>query len=152
MKDVETEQNRIKCPFCAEMILPEAKICRFCKSNLVIPEQSNPGLMKVMVWNVICPGLGAWKLGHRIRGTIIFALVIGFLLLYANAIVPVINKAVNTAIRTGNTRKLSNITREIEHNPWAEFSLYVYAYSFFELYFLFKRKNPENESLNEKKD
>ena len=27
-------ENRIPCPMCAEKILPEAKICPFCKSEL----------------------------------------------------------------------------------------------------------------------
>lgn len=26
--------DRIPCPMCAELILPQAKICRFCKSKL----------------------------------------------------------------------------------------------------------------------
>lgn len=30
----ELEENRIPCPFCAEKILPEAKKCRFCGSEL----------------------------------------------------------------------------------------------------------------------
>lgn len=28
-------RQRIPCPNCAEMILPEAKICPFCKSSLI---------------------------------------------------------------------------------------------------------------------
>lgn len=30
----DTEIGRVPCPMCAELIMPEAKICRFCKSNL----------------------------------------------------------------------------------------------------------------------
>jgi len=29
-----TKKGRISCPFCAEAILPEAKKCPFCKSEL----------------------------------------------------------------------------------------------------------------------
>jgi hypothetical protein len=32
-QDRDTEE-RIPCPMCAEMILPHAKICRFCKTEL----------------------------------------------------------------------------------------------------------------------
>ena len=31
---VKTSQDRISCPHCAEMIMPAAKICPFCKSDL----------------------------------------------------------------------------------------------------------------------
>lgn len=35
MVDAQPSQsNRIPCPMCAELILPEAKICRFCKSEI----------------------------------------------------------------------------------------------------------------------
>ncbi len=31
-------ENRIPCPMCAERILPEAKICPFCKSEVILPK------------------------------------------------------------------------------------------------------------------
>lgn len=33
-KSIEDYRPRIECPFCAEKILPAAKICRYCKKEL----------------------------------------------------------------------------------------------------------------------
>jgi hypothetical protein len=30
----DDNEERVPCPMCAEMILPQAKICRFCKSSV----------------------------------------------------------------------------------------------------------------------
>lgn len=152
MNDVNSAQNRVKCPFCAEEILPDARICRFCRSDLTAQPAKKPvddkmSLGRALILNVVCPGLAAWRLGHRVRGAIIFTLVIGCLGLYAQEIVPVINKAVNVAIRTGNTRKLNGLTKELEHNRWLDLSFYVYAYSFVELVYLIK--NPAGKKKDE---
>jgi hypothetical protein len=34
IRQSDTDQGRIPCPLCAEKILPQAKICPFCKSTL----------------------------------------------------------------------------------------------------------------------
>ena len=34
IKQERKSDDRIPCPMCAEMILPQAKICPFCKSQL----------------------------------------------------------------------------------------------------------------------
>jgi|AntRauTorckE5430_2_1112549.scaffolds.fasta_scaffold00394_10 hypothetical protein len=32
--ELNGQDNRVPCPQCAELIMPNAKICRFCKYNL----------------------------------------------------------------------------------------------------------------------
>jgi len=34
IREAEKEENRVSCPMCAEKILPQAKMCPFCKSTI----------------------------------------------------------------------------------------------------------------------
>ncbi|MGM0601334.1 MAG: hypothetical protein ACQETH_16100 [Candidatus Rifleibacteriota bacterium] len=139
-------EKRVKCPFCAELILPEARICRFCHSNLEDKKTTNPekpGIITSIISNIICPGLAAWRLGHKKRGAIIFVLIMGCLVIYAQQITPIIDKAVQTAVRTGNTTKLNKLTAKLENNPWGEGAFYIYIYSFIDIYFLINKSEKQ---------
>ena len=149
MSDRADDAQRVKCPFCAEKIMPEALICPFCRTKLVAEDQlpaagkktasadeKTPGLWRVMFFNLLCPGMGAWKLGHRMRGTIIFCLITASISIYAGQILPQIQKKVDIALRTGKTSGLSTLEADIGSNPWMDVSFYLYVLSFIDAYFL----------------
>lgn len=147
MNKVQETEARVKCRYCAEMIMPEALICPFCRSKLSsgagsdkpadsVEPPAAPGFMRVMVYNLICPGFGAWKLGHRARGAVIFFLVIGCLTIFAGQVLPVIQRSVAVAVNTGRTQQLNALSSELENNPWLEIGFYAYLLSFVDSYFL----------------
>lgn len=136
-KEKEERATR-KCPFCAEIILAEAVRCRYCQADVTVEPGKNdrPGLWRAMFYNLMCPGFGAWKLGHRIRGVFILLTLIGFLGAYAGDVMPKINRRVNLAVRTGRTGDLKKLESDLKENSWLELAFYAYFLSFVDLYFL----------------
>ncbi len=154
MSENEESGNRVKCPFCAELIMPEAVICRFCHSDLSKKKATNdqpPGLWQAAIWNLICPGFGAWRLGYRSRGAIIMLVLIGALLIGSLQIAELVSKKVEKAMRTGNTQIIYSLTEETKDNFWLEAFFYGYLISFIDLWFLVtnKQKSTEQKSKNE---
>lgn len=156
MSENEDSGNRVKCPFCAELIMPEAVICRFCHSDLSkkkATESKPPGLWQAAIWNLICPGLGAWRLGYRSRGVITMLVLIGALLIGSLQIAELISKKVERAMRTGDTQIIYSLTEETKDNFWLEAFFYGYLISFIDLWFLVtnKQKSTEQKSKNEQR-
>lgn len=143
----DAELSKKKCPFCAELILEEAIKCRFCHSDLSEAAKKKApetvSFARAALFNLVCPGYGAWRLGYRLRGTIICLAVIGCLCYYASLAIPVINSKITRALQTGQTSGLNSLSKDLEENPWLDLSFYIYLFSFVDLYFLLKRNVPQ---------
>lgn len=151
--------QRVKCPWCAEMIMPEALVCPFCRSkltgngNISVPAAKTdaarpeaPGMVRCMIQNLLCPGLAAWKLGHRARGAVIFCLITACFCVYAYEIIPIIQKEApkiaSSYMKSGRLPSLVTLEGELKNNPWLDIAFYLYLLSFVDVYFLVKNSTP----------
>lgn len=160
-------KRTIPCPFCAEHIQVDAVLCRFCRSTLVGADgkritaagaaslaqsgarTSGAGrdgegcsLLGAMVANAFCPGLGAWKLGSRLRGSVICLLILGCMAMYGMAYADAFNSEFSKAMKSGKTKALEKKMTEVGQNPWGTAGFWLYVYSFVDVWLFFPKKRP----------
>ncbi len=145
-----TENGTWRCPFCGELIANEAVLCRFCRSAVVdehgkqitaevarkrVQSGSHAGspdvsLAGALLANLFCPGLGAWKLGSRVRGAVVCAAVFLCVWMAVSSYVNVFQSEFGKAMRTGKTKVLETRLHEAQGTPWATASFWLYVASF----------------------
>lgn len=152
-------EGRWPCPFCAEPILPGAVRCPHCRSDVVAADgrrlvvsvedvAAAPSLPGLLVANVVCPGLGAWRLGRRARGALAFVLVVGAATLLALQGVAAA-QALGQQIGHGGPASVGQIERNLQatfdhlyQSPWYTATIWLYVLSFVDLLWLWFSATP----------
>lgn len=153
------ENEKDPCPFCAEPILRDAVLCRFCQSKLIgadgrrisasdaaslsrtpIGNPDDCTLWQAMWANALCPGYGAWKLGQKKRGGILLVLIMICVIQYAVAYVEVVKAEMPKAMKTGKTKVLEKRMTDLSDNWWGTAAFWLYLFSFVDVYLVARKK------------
>lgn len=139
------DKNQLSaCIYCSKPIAQDAIYCSYCGKEQK-KEKKLPGYWRLLILNLMCPGAGDWYLGERIRGTILFLVVIGSLVAYCYDIVPIIQKAVNDAVLHGRMVSMNKLNEQISDNGWMYLFTISYIFSIIDSFFLLKNKKKELE-------
>lgn len=127
------------CPFCAEKIQAAAVKCRFCQSMLPgsVPEQPTPGIFRLLVANLLCPGLGAWRLGHRWRGAAFFLIVTLAAVFWTGEAMEKANAIAQKAVKSKSTLTLRKDLATLRESQWYDVMVWSYGLSFADLIWIF---------------
>ena len=141
-----TEDNNqlSACIYCSKPIAPDAIYCSYCGKEQK-KDKKLPSQWRLFILNLMCPGAGDWCLGERIRGTVIFLVVIGSLIAYCYDIVPIVQKAVNDAVLHGRMVSMNKLNEQISDNGWMYLFTISYIFSILDSFFLLRNKKKELE-------
>ena len=145
----EDNEQLKPCIFCSKMIANDATFCSYCGKEQIKPEEKLPGQFRLLILNLMCPGAGDWRLGEKLRGAIIFLVVIGSLVGYCLDVIPIVQKAVNDAILHNKMQALYKLDKQISDNGWMYFFTISYIFAILDSIFL--RINKQ-KLLDEKKN
>ncbi|MDD3001597.1 MAG: hypothetical protein PHF29_07570 [Candidatus Riflebacteria bacterium] len=108
-----------------------------------------PSYLKVTIANLVCPGYGAWISGEKIRGLVIFFVLMSFLVVYVNNVSGTIKTNTNklrSAMIAGNQKKIETVYRDLANDLTKDSNLEIFFYGYIlsiidSLYLVYNRKN-----------
>lgn len=146
----EENNKLVPCTSCSKSINSDAAFCSFCGAAQKKQKKALPSQLKLIIFNLMCPGGGDWALGEKLRGSIICIIVIGALVAYCFDVMPVIQKAVDMAVK-GNMSALNKLEKTLNAgNGWMTLFTIGYIFSFIDSFFL--RLNKQKQLEQEAKD
>lgn len=145
--EVQSGAARTPCPYCSELIIVGAVRCRFCHSDLgtapgqaraTVPEK--PGVIGLLVLNLLAPGFGSWRCGHPWRGGLIMLLIALATLVWSIELIKPIQDMMQAAMRGNlNIKSTAEIIEEAR-SGWAySMMVWLYFYSFIDIWIVYPR-------------
>ncbi len=101
-------------------------------------DQGGPSLMSGLLANLVCPGLGSWRMGHRMRGILIGAGMILAVLLYAQTAVPIYQKMLTQVLRGRKAVLTAEQQAELDDIIWHKVAVGLFVYSFVDVWLLYR--------------
>ncbi len=132
----KTEDDLKPCMHCSKLIASDATFCSYCGKEQKEPEKTLPSQLRLFILNLLCPGAGDWHLGNKIRGTIIFLVVIFSLVAYCLDVIPIVQKAFNDALLHNKMKALNNLNKDLSGNGWMYLFTISYIFSIIDSFFL----------------
>lgn len=98
------------------------------------PTPPRPSLWSLMLANLLCPGLGTWRLGRRLRGFLIGAGLVLAVLLYTQEALPIYAKVMQDALK-GRMRAFSaDQQAALDGILWHQVAIGLFLYSFVDVW------------------
>jgi hypothetical protein len=107
-------------------------------SSSAAADQAGPSLLSCLLANLVFPGLGSWRMGHRWRGFLIGAGLLLSILLYAQSAVPIYQKLLTQTLRGRKAVLTAEQQAELDDIIWHKVAAGLFIYSFVDVWLLYR--------------
>lgn len=104
-----------------------------------------PGVAGLLLANLLAPGMGTWRCGHRARGAALLGLITVAMVAWTFEILPIIQSAVESATR-GNTAAVNRLPAALEatRDGWAyQVMKRTFLYSFVDIWLVYPARKDD---------